>query len=257
MPIGGARAPLLGRGLPFQVVNFTRRNRNDSGHWGGTNVVTATYGSTPLVGSLLLACALHRSEAGGSPTISGSGWTQRIWRWTGTGLANDRRGLVVFSKVAGASEPTAITVTWSATAASRMVVYEFEPSLAGYDFKFLSAQSADTGTGATGAGAHQMAGTADGPLIVNSATVNPGGQSLLRFSHLHGRIGDTAVPDADFVTADENFVEGAGAAYQTAHAHGFKRDDVGGSGQGENADWTHTTFQASLAHLIFGGAGSS
>jgi hypothetical protein len=66
--------------------------------------------STPLEGSLLLAFAVERS---GTTlwTMSSAGWTKRAERYQSPADGTFRKSLATWSKVAGAAEPTGITVT--------------------------------------------------------------------------------------------------------------------------------------------------
>jgi hypothetical protein len=68
----------------------------------------ATFGSTPTVGNLLCVTSCERSDT--TLSIGGSGWTERISNVL-TGNATYRRSIKMWTKIAGASEPTAITVT--------------------------------------------------------------------------------------------------------------------------------------------------
>ena len=83
---------------------------------GGSNV-SATFGSTPTAGNLLLAQAASRLD-NTNPTISGTGWTRLFFSCyavsggdCGTVDSSQRRTLSLFYKVAGASEPTTITIS--------------------------------------------------------------------------------------------------------------------------------------------------
>lgn len=72
---------------------------------------SATFSTTPVEGNLLIAVGQERS--GGSAasfTITGSGWTKTIARTIQQANATYRRTLVVWWKVAGASEPTNIQI---------------------------------------------------------------------------------------------------------------------------------------------------
>jgi hypothetical protein len=79
--------------------------------------VSATFGSTPTAGNLLLAQAASRFDDT-NPTISGTGWTRLFFSCyavsggsCGTVSGSHRRTLSLFYKVAGASEPTTITIS--------------------------------------------------------------------------------------------------------------------------------------------------
>ena len=100
---------------PDPMVTFSRRQ------WkGGTgNPSSATFDSTPVEGNLLVAFSWHRNDPD-EPTISGSGWTRHIYvEITGS----TRREIACWAKVAGASEPTTITVDYGVV--SSMIIQEF------------------------------------------------------------------------------------------------------------------------------------
>jgi hypothetical protein len=74
------------------------------------NPASLALASTPLQGSLLLAFAVERS---GTTlwTMSSAGWTKRAERYQSPTDGTMRKSFATWSKVAGASEPTGITVT--------------------------------------------------------------------------------------------------------------------------------------------------
>ena len=103
----------------------------------------------PTEGNLMVVIAHSRdgvSEA--SFTISGTGWTKRIARDIEIADANARHTFVIWSKVAGASEDTAISVDNGGAGAKRIQYLEFLPSVAA-DWTFEASSSADSGTGST------------------------------------------------------------------------------------------------------------
>lgn len=106
---------------------------------------TATFSSTPTEGNLLVAVSFHRSAEGATCVISGTGWTEHIERTTELGNAAYRRGLAVYSKVAGASEPTGVTTTWTSAQTNKIVIHEFEDASA-RDWTFLEKADNDNGT---------------------------------------------------------------------------------------------------------------
>ena len=220
----------------------------------------ATFGSTPTEGNLLVAVSVHRSDQGSDdnqstpPTISGSGWTLRVFRQTGTRAQNnDRRALAVFTKVAEASEPTTVTITWLGWASTRAMVQEFEASDANYPWIFLGAGSADAGAGATGSQPSDMNGTDQGP-ITSAPDVEVEASDLTAFSLsvVGARItdGPSSLPvtydiggNAVSTTDHSGFSLYLGSAYAAIGV----ADDYE-----EVANWSQDLFQASLAHLIFG-----
>jgi hypothetical protein len=67
-----------------------------------------TFGATPTEGNLLVVAGCERSDT--TLSISGSGWTEIITEVL-TGNTSFRRSFRVWAKLAGASEPTGVTVT--------------------------------------------------------------------------------------------------------------------------------------------------
>ena len=111
--LGGAAAP------PIQDAVVTQRQLGQA----DTGSVTLT--QTPISGNLLVAVSSHRST-GSSAVISGTGWTQRVLHTADLANATLQRGLVIWTKAAGAGEPTAITATWTPTSTNRLVVQELQ-----------------------------------------------------------------------------------------------------------------------------------
>src|SRR5213075_86685 len=82
----------------------------------GAASVTATFGATPTAGNLLLAVA---GATGSTSTFTTpAGWSVLVSH-TGTGV-----GTAIFYKIAGASEPTGLTVTTTGTG-SDLTLLEF------------------------------------------------------------------------------------------------------------------------------------
>ena len=71
-----------------------------------------TFGSTPTEGNLLVVVAAERSGGDADDwTISGSGWTKRIAHNKEITDSTWRFAMAVWTKVAGASEPSSISVS--------------------------------------------------------------------------------------------------------------------------------------------------
>lgn len=105
----------------------------------------ATFGATPTEGNLLVVLVGERSgTAAGDFTISGTGWTQRIAREVQLLDVTYRRTMVAWTKVAGASEPTEITVDNGKATAKPIIIAEFSAG-AGATWTLEAAVSNDNG----------------------------------------------------------------------------------------------------------------
>lgn len=90
------------------------------------NDPTATFGSTPTSGNLLVATAMMRSgDSATGLSISGSGWTKQLTQDNELANGSFRCAGAVWYKVAGAAEPTGITITTPGGTAARVVTEEF------------------------------------------------------------------------------------------------------------------------------------
>jgi hypothetical protein len=129
---------------------------------------SATFASTPIEGNLLVAQASDRS--GGSAanfTISGSGWTQRVARTILQGDTTYRRTFVVWTKIAGANEPTNVQVDDGTSNTKALLISEFAADASG-TWTFEAAVSNDNGA------------TADATSISSGTTSSiPAGDQLL------------------------------------------------------------------------------
>ncbi len=95
------------------------------------NAPTATFGSAPTQGNVLVAASFHRVD-GHTPSISGSGWLGPITDFYaiangqhGSPDNNTRRGMAIWYKIAGDNEPASITTSWSPATENRLLVQEF------------------------------------------------------------------------------------------------------------------------------------
>lgn len=126
---------------------------------------TLTWDTTPVAGNLLRVIAMERS--GNSHTtfsIDGTGWTKRIAMDTQLGVTTARRTLVIWDKIAGASEPTTVTVSGAAA----VVGEEYNDTLGG-TWAFKESSEDDTGTGTTSPlSTGTTASVANGELLVAS-----------------------------------------------------------------------------------------
>lgn len=109
---------------------------------------SATFGSTPISGNLLKVTATERSGTGAAAfTISGSGWTKRIAHDNNLADSTLRKSMAVWTKVAGASEPTNIQVDNATANNKRILIEEFAFETGEDQWDFQAEESGDTGTG--------------------------------------------------------------------------------------------------------------
>lgn len=172
---------------------------------GEASPCVATFGDTPTEGNLLVATVYERSgNAHSGFSISGSGWTKRIGRDAEISDSTYRRSMAVWTKVAGSSEPTGITMTTGATA--KGIIQEFEHDGDEDLWEFLDESSADNGTtsnasslssGSTASvsgasflelGFYYVKRGASDPLIFSSAFTNGLGDEVESSSGINGRI---------------------------------------------------------------------
>jgi len=109
---------------------------------------TATFASTPTEGNLLVAIAGYRTNIDGTPdgNMVNSGWTRRVNnRSNFTSGGFDKTGIAIFTKIAGASEPTAVTTNWTAAREHTLIIQEFAvPNENFYDIIYTSASAANS-----------------------------------------------------------------------------------------------------------------
>ncbi len=97
-----------------------------------SHTASATFSQTPTEGNLLVAISAHRTD-GHTPSISGSGWNLALNECyaiaggaCGPYSSSYRRGMAVWWKVAGESEPTTVETTWDPTTENTLLIQEFE-----------------------------------------------------------------------------------------------------------------------------------
>jgi len=243
----------------LEVVNFSRVRSADSGHASGASV-TANWGATPTQGDLLMAIACHRSGEGNIPTIDGSGWFRRIDRFVGLDNTNDRRAMIIWTKIAGASEAQYVTVNWASSVGTRLVLQQFHADKF-FGFIGLGSRSANSATGSTGNTADTMAGTTPPLVIPDSPDVYTGfsdKQSILRISVMTARAGATGPNGPAFANVG-NLVEFTSAGtFQNALAVGFDagHTELVGTKLNDMLTWDSDVLQPCAAHLVFGGVTS-
>lgn len=161
--------------------------------------VTATYGQTPTQGNLLVAAVTANVGVG---SIAISGWSTA--KSVAVGVAG---GLIVFYKVAGAGESTAVVAT--GTAATFMDLHIFEYSdIDNASPLDVTISGADTGAGVTSRSTGTTASTSQPNTLIFTACATAGANG--------GNTGWTnglvnQITTTDLMTADEDStIQGTG-----------------------------------------------
>lgn len=133
-----------------------------------TDPCSITLGAAPTEGNLLIAAGCERS--GGSPgnfTITGTGWTVREDLEVDPADTTYRRSMRVWSKVAGASESSTITIDDGTTNTKTALVVEYSHGSGTGSWTYEDSISADNGK------------TADATSLASGSTVSiPAGDLL-------------------------------------------------------------------------------
>lgn len=108
---------------------------------------SATFGATPTEGNKLVVAAAERSGQSNAAnyTISGTGWTQDLGVIVASGDATFRRSMSIWTKTAGASEPTNIQVDDGTANTKQVLIMEISAG-ATVTWTFEEAVSSDNGT---------------------------------------------------------------------------------------------------------------
>jgi hypothetical protein len=141
-------------------VSFTRVQRQESE---GSNP-TASFATTPREGNLLVAIGFYRDDEVGMEI---AGWDRRLYDYYRTG-GGDRRGLAVFSRIAGPAEATSVRLVLDPARDSRLLIQEFQASSAGR-FTFEQAGSANSAGAEVSMLAASTSDTPEGLLLVVGA----------------------------------------------------------------------------------------
>lgn len=197
--------------------------------------LTATLGATPTVGNILLAV----SNSDSTLTIGGA-WTQRF------NFVSDQ-GFYIWDRVAGASEPTAITVTPSSSTYAALSVIEM-----------------------AGVSGMDVVGTVVSSLNSQAATIQPSdivataaGDLTFSIGAMHGWSGtDPATPTFDngFTTLTTAVTTG-GSSAASGHFIGSKTAFTSGSIGATNIAWTNNTQNRAAVQIAYkasgGGSGTA
>ena len=215
------------------AVTFSKVQEDSTTHQDPAGIV---FPSTPIQGNLLVVIAGERS--GGTATnftISGSGWTRQIATTTEQSNGPRRRTFVVWWKVAGASEPTNVTVDDGTANNKRAYGYEYSHGTAA-TWAFESSGEDDTGIGSTSP-------------IVTADTASTTGEQLLVGAAGWRKESSTAIASIAFsglsdVTSivDGNNTYGIASAWAASTTTGVKSTSV---------SWTNAGHEGNAGLLVF------
>jgi hypothetical protein len=218
----------------------------------GNPTASATFGSTPTAGNLLVAMSVHRKDMN-SASISGTGWTQHVFRTTELTNSSYRRGLSIWAKVAGASEPTNIQATWSGGGSDKthkLIIQEFSAGAAGATWTFQNKAENDNGT------------TSNATSISTGTTGSVSDGNLLLITALLVRDTSTAIGSVSWTNSVGSNLQSSGdAGSHPTGASGFGTHTSGGT-KSSTASWSGNNSGASAAILVFsatapGGGGTT
>ncbi len=152
-------------------------------NFAGADPATATLASSPVEGNLLVLVATERSgnNASSYTTTGITGWTQEISRDVELANGTYRRNLIIWWKVAGASESTSVTVDNGTSSAKWVSIHEYEHVGVDEDqWSLLDSASNDNGTtsSATTIATGTTASQSGEMFIVAAGSVKRGNNTL-------------------------------------------------------------------------------
>ena len=176
---------------------------------------TATLGSAPTEGNLLVLVAVDRSGVSHADMTPPSGWTKRVGRDGSLADNTYRRSMAIWTKVAGASESSSAQVTGGTF---RLALSEYNDSDGGtWTFKEKADNDNGNTADATTIGTGTTASVADGNLLVVAIGYSKKGATL-------------ALQSFDFdndIANEESF--DAGTTYTRVVTTGYKTTTTGGT----------------------------
>jgi hypothetical protein len=221
------------------VVNFAS-NYNPSG-----SAVTATRGVTPTSGNLLLAISYSRAVHSSS-ALDGTGWTQAFFNAVQQDNSSARRTLAMWYKIAGASEPNTVEVTYSpANNSVGLSLVELSTDAVGGFSDFVLANHAvnDNGTSTVTTLATGTTGSVSGSaeyLLVGMVSARNGSDNV----NVMG-----AATWASETLSDNRYV--ANFANQISFNAAFAVQSAGGA-KASTATWPTTALLATAGIAVFG-----
>lgn len=192
--------------FPREVVASTI-TRIPAQNASGTGVAsaTATYGSTPTQGDLLISVACADTAA--SFTTTPSGWTQIFDTTAGTSQGE----LDMYYKVAGASEPTGVTYALTGAGSMNVMAFEYTGNTSVSVFDKFSTNSAGLTSSLVADTATSPATTQASELAFAAACWPLAAQTLSAWSNSFSAI--TSVASHNFVS--EKFLTVTGTQQTT------------------------------------------
>ncbi len=202
----------------------------------------ATLGSTPTEGNLLVVVAGDRGGGNADNfTISGSGWTKVISDTTEASDINARRTQVVWYKVAGASEPSSVTVDDGTSNSKTALIQEFQAN-EDISWSFETAISANTGTGSAS------------PLSSGSTgSVSAGSQLIIGTALWRNQ---TNSPGSVAFSGLNNVQSLSGGSNQIAISSAFNGSVASGT-KSTSLSWTGSGHEGNVGLLVFKANGIS
>ena len=169
--------------------------------------------------------------------------------------------MIIWAKIAGASEAQYVTIDWPSSVGSRLVLQQFHADVANFWSQILGTRNANSGEGATGSSAAGMNGTATPPLVIpDSKNVYTGWepQSIFRCTLVSGRAGAVGSNGVSFANVGNALEWPALTAGHNALASGFGRttEQLFGVPLNDTVSWVSDVFQPCAAHLLVGGVSS-
>lgn len=205
---------------------------------------SATFGATPTEGNLLVAIVAERSgTTEANFTISGSGWTKRIGHDAEIADPNARRTMVVWTKVAGASEPTSVQVDNGTSSTKRLLILEFASDEA-VTWTHEASASNDSGTGSTS------------PLSSGTTGSVSAGDLLVIASAIWRHESSTTPGSIAWTNSLSNGTSTSGATNELTIHSAFKQDAASGTKESE-VSWTGAGMEAVAGILVFSATGSA
>lgn len=199
------------------------------------NNASATFDAAPSEGNLLVAISFHRFD-GETPQISGTGWELRELNLhatpnSGAYTNQERRGLAVWTKTAGPTEPATVTTSWDVASDNSLIIMEFTGA-GSFDFD-VSASNNSAGTSVSDLSTGTTAATAtSNSLVIGVLGARDDGNNMGTPNWSNGL--------ADNIAATGNI--------RALHA-AFAVDQVQGT-KVSTADWSNAK-QATAAIVVF------
>lgn len=191
--------------------------------------ISATYGSTPTEGSLLVAGVLLRSA---KPIDTPSGWTGH------PDNVINLPGFSIFFKTAGASEPTTVTIEVTTPETDKLVLI------------ILEYADADTSDPWDGAAAILATGGSSGLIVVSAFLPSQDDSTLVCFARLNGNIGNNNPATFASVTFTDAIAGFAGGGASDIGFNFGQRRQTTATSEGTTVDFDAVADASGWIHAI-------